>query len=261
MKMILNSIRYFIIITVISIGYAHAQGIINVQNGNINHFYEDFVVPGHGFPLKLERSYNSKSHYSGIFGHKWGSNFDMEFNVTPEGTVEITEFGGGFKTTFTSKGFTPKNIDEFVQKLWGRIPATSQSEQLKQDLKEDATLRHKLAAEHKISTPIPLNSILYANDRGPETVKKLKMPGAEGFEWIRTFADGTMEYFNDKGQLVRKEDGNKNYLKLSYNPTGQLTKIVDTTGRQILFDYTTVGKVQEVTNPLREKRAFKSYQQ
>ena len=60
-------IRYFMLVVIscgIGASAAYAQGRINVQNGNINHYYIDIQVPGHGYPLKLERSFNSKSTFA-----------------------------------------------------------------------------------------------------------------------------------------------------------------------------------------------------
>ncbi|MBI3019632.1 MAG: hypothetical protein HYY61_07075, partial [Deltaproteobacteria bacterium] len=163
-----NILKGLVITYVISIGYAHAQGVINVQNGNINLYFKDFSVPGHGYNLELERSFNSKSNFSGMFGHKWGSNFDTLFKVTPEGTVEITEYGGGFKTTFSPEKYSQKNVTEFINALYDKVPPASKSEKLKSSLKSDVEFRHKLAMEYKVIKPIDLGTKLIANDRGPE---------------------------------------------------------------------------------------------
>ncbi len=235
-----------------------AQGVINVQNGNINHSYQDFSVPGHGYSLTLERSFNSMSRYEGLFGNKWGSNFDTLFQVTPEGTVEITEFGGGFKTTFTPKDFGQKNIESFIEKLYEKIPPAAKSETLKASLMKDAKLRHKLAREHKIINDIAWNTKLFSNDRGPETLEKVKSSNGMT-SWLRTFGDGKKELFNDRGLLVRREDTNKNYLKLDYDKEDRLVKISDTTGRQMIFAYDAKlpKKVASVTSPLGQKCLFK----
>ncbi|HBQ21741.1 MAG TPA: hypothetical protein DD708_07390 [Deltaproteobacteria bacterium] len=245
-----------LIISVILGGYAFGQGVINVQNGNINHFYQDFSVPGHGYTLTLERSFNSKSNFLGMFGHRWGSNFDVSFKETPEGTVEITEFGGGFKTTFAPKEYSLKDVNSFIDALYQKLPEASKTETLKLSLKNDPKLRHQLAWEHKMVKDIAWNSTLFANDRGPETLQKTKSKVGKTI-WVRTFADGKKELFNEKNQLIRREDANKNFLNLEYNKEGLLTKVSDVSGRQILFTYNTAKKVESVTSPLGKKCAFK----
>ncbi|OGQ15809.1 MAG: hypothetical protein A3B70_04455 [Deltaproteobacteria bacterium RIFCSPHIGHO2_02_FULL_40_11] len=235
---------------------AFGQGQINVQNGNINHYYQDFLVPGHGFALKVERSFNSKSGYLGMFGHKWGSNFDIDFEVTPEGTVEITEFGGGFKTTFTPQKYTKANIEKFVNDLWEKIPGTSKTPELKKSLLTDAKLRHKVATERKFVQEIAVGTPLFANDRGPEELKKAKTKAGE-ILWTRSFADGRQEIFNAKGLLVKMQDPNKNFVRLEYNAKNQLVKVVDTTGRRIALEYNTQGLVSEITSPLGQKCLYK----
>jgi len=238
-------------------GYAFSQAVINVQNGNVNHFYSDFEVPGHGFPLKLERSYNSKSTFVGMFGRKWGSNFDVTFTVAPEGLVEIREFGGGFITTFTKKGFSKKDIDKFVDRILKALVPARRTAKLKKSLKTDPAERRRIAKTKNIINKIPLGTKLHANDRGKESLKKTKKKGYKGYIWIRTFADGKQEYFNASGRLILRRDANNNFLKFAYNAKGRLIKVVDRIGRQIIFHYDTNHFVKSVISPLGKKCLYK----
>jgi len=248
MKRFLQMMISALFIYVISIGYAYSQGRINVQNGNISHFYQDFNVPGHGFPLKFDRSYNSLSKFQGLLGHRWGTEYDISFHTTPEGTVEITEFGGGFKTTFAPKGYSKKDVDKFIMKILNKLPPASRTAKLKTSLKTDTILRHKLAREHKVIVPINFDQALHANDRGPETLKKIKKRGTNKFTWVRGFTDGSKEHFNSKGELVRKVDTNGNYLKLDYKHN-LLTSVTDRNGRKISFFYDSNKKLKQIKTP------------
>lgn len=251
MKLVSKIGLSLIFIYAIAIGYAFGQGQINVQNGNINHFYQDFLIPGHGYALTLERSFNSLSKYNGRFGRKWGSNLDIDFKVTPEGTVEITEFGGGFKTTFSRQGYNQQEVEGFIEKVYAALPPASKTEKIRQSLKKDVPLRHKLAADYKVVVTIPEKTKLFANDRGPETLEKLAN------QWVRTFSDGKKEFFNAQGWLVRREDIHKNFLRLDYDANGQLVKVTDTTGRQTNFTYHPNRKVATVTTPTGKQCVYK----
>lgn len=244
-------------IYIISVSHAFGQGQINVQNGNINHFYQDFLIPGHGYALTLERSFNSLSRYNGKFGRKWGSNFDIDFNITPEGTVEITEFGGGFKTTFSREGYSQQDVERFIEKVYLALPPASRTEKIRQSLKKDIKLRHKLASDYKVSLVVSEGAKLFANDRGPETLEKIKKERADAPQWVRTFSDGKKEFFNTQGWLVRREDTNRNFLKLDYDSNGNLTKVTDTAGRQINFTYYPNKKIAAVTTPTGKQCLFK----
>ena len=251
-----NILKGLLITYVISIGYVSAQGGVNVQNGNINLYFKDFSVPGHGYNLELERSFNSKSNFYGMFGHKWGSNFNTLFTLTPEGTVEITEYGGGFKTTFAPEKYSQSDVTAFINAIYDKVPAASKSETLKNSLKSDVEFRHKLALEYKVTKPIGFGTKLFANDRGPEVLEKIKSKTGVT-QWMRTFADGKKEFFSERGLLIRKEDPNKNFLNLEYDPQGRLAKVTDLSGRQITFTYTAKGLVESVTNPLGKKCTYK----
>ena len=253
-------IRYFTFVVIgcgIGTGTAYAQGRINVQNGNINHYYIDIQIPSHGYPLKLERSFNSKSTFNGMFGHKWGSNFETTFTVTPEGLVEISEFGDGFKTTFAPKTYSQKELDAFMQSLLNKLPPASRTAKIKESLLTDALFRRKLAKEHNLTVDIPLQTALYANDRGPETLLKTTKSGDSSFIWIRSFAGDKQEVFNHKGQLIRRQDPNGNFLNLSYDTQGRLFKVVDRFGRQMTFSYHPNKKVAAVTSPAGKTCVYK----
>jgi len=48
---------------------------VSLKNGNFFTGSKDIVYPG-GFEPKVERVYNSKTSYKGVFGNGWGNRFD-----------------------------------------------------------------------------------------------------------------------------------------------------------------------------------------
>jgi hypothetical protein len=51
---------------------------VNTYNGNFYTQDTDFTIDGRGLPITVNRTYNSRSNESGIFGFGWSSNFDIE---------------------------------------------------------------------------------------------------------------------------------------------------------------------------------------
>src|SRR2546421_237593 len=77
---------------------------VSLKNGNFNIGFTDIAYPG-GFEPKIERVYNSKASFRGIFGNGWGSEFEVFLEIDPDGTVTVHEYGGG-----ADNRFVPANL-------------------------------------------------------------------------------------------------------------------------------------------------------
>ena len=47
---------------------ANAFAVVDMKNANFANSWVDLEVPGSGYDLKINRTYNSKSNFDGIFG-------------------------------------------------------------------------------------------------------------------------------------------------------------------------------------------------
>src|SRR5438270_13920159 len=88
---------------------APAMANVSIKNGNFFIGYTDIVYPG-GFEPKVERVYNSKSPYRGIFGYGWGSEYEVRLSVMADGSVVVHEYGGGADNRFSPRSFNPKEL-------------------------------------------------------------------------------------------------------------------------------------------------------
>src|SRR5437588_807155 len=78
---------------------------VSIRNGNYFIGYTDIVYPG-GFEPKVERVYNSKSAFRGMFGWGWGNEFEVKLSVSADGGVVVHEFGGGADNRFNPRAFS-----------------------------------------------------------------------------------------------------------------------------------------------------------
>src|SRR4051812_6430939 len=81
---------------------AHAN--VSLKNGNFFIGYTDIIYPG-GFEPKIERVYNSKTPYNGIFGWGWGNEYEVYLTVSADGSVVVHEYGGGAENRFSPIAF------------------------------------------------------------------------------------------------------------------------------------------------------------
>src|SRR3989338_182321 len=93
---------------------AHAN--VSLKNGNFFIGYKDVVYPG-GFEPKIERIYNSKTPFNGIFGRGWGTEYEAYLSVSADGSVVVHEYGGGAENRFSPVAFRAAELDKAVEMI------------------------------------------------------------------------------------------------------------------------------------------------
>src|SRR3954471_5566197 len=86
------------------LGSQLASANVSLKNGNFFVGYTDIIYPG-GFEPKIERVYNSKTPFSGMFGWGWGNEYEVYLKVLADGSVLVHEYGGGAENRFSPVGF------------------------------------------------------------------------------------------------------------------------------------------------------------
>lgn len=188
-------------------------------------------------PIEIRAAYNSYSASSSIFGKKWTFNHNIRVREAVT-HFEVIE-GDGFVNKYTRE----KNLEEATNALVEKIIIAVKKEDAKnkaykddehykkltEKLKNDKVLREEQARQ-LISVARPLGAaVYYSLARGQSELEK-KADGS--FE--RRFQNGSKEVFNKKGQIVRSEDRNKNYLNYVYQ-SDDLNRINDMCGRSVGF--------------------------
>ncbi len=226
-----------------------AHAVVDMKNANYNNSWIDIIAPGSGYDLRITRSYNSRSLYSGLFGFGWNSDLETSLTPTPEGNIKLTEFGGGAEIIFAQQGYGKKEIQKSVQEIISKIKSTQPGKydakylaSLSEQLIEDTDMRAKYARQFGISSPIKPGATFYANGREVETIVHNKT------YYTRTMGDGSSMRFSLQGQLIAIYDKNGNYLKFIYEKN-QIRELVDNNGRKLSFKFYPNGKVKSITGP------------
>src|SRR3954471_1588599 len=119
---------------------------VSIKNGNFFIGYTDIIYPG-GFEPKLERVYNSKTPFKGMFGWGWGNEYEVFLTVSADGSVVVHEYGGGAENRFSPVASNGAELDKAVNAISAtaeKIGAVGSKDQLagyKQKLKSDAGFR------------------------------------------------------------------------------------------------------------------------
>ena len=136
---------FFLPLTILAIIDTRSAGYTKVQ--------EDFRASGSGFELKVERAYNSRSLYNGIFGYGWCSNFETRLDTLPGNIIRGVECGGGMEIIYRPKN-QGLNIVKQVSSILAEVKKRKKVDKntlaaLEKDLKQSQTLRNDFLTQFK----------------------------------------------------------------------------------------------------------------
>lgn len=238
-------------------------GVVDTRSAGYSKTFVDYESKGSGLPLSIVRTYGSRSLFNGIFGFGWCSNLETRVSKLPDGSLKVVECGGGMEIAYHLKGQLP-DIPLQVQCIMKgikkkRVGLAGQSlKKLEKDLLQSSTLREDFlqalgddksdkACWHK--EPKTGNKY-YARGRVKEYIVVTSK------SYIRYLPDGTKEYFNKQGRLV-KISSRQSKIEIDWSHP-QRIKMRDERGRQLTLYLNKSGKVK--TAKLGKKRVVGSYQ-
>lgn len=213
-------------------------GIIDMKDANYAETWTDIDLGGPGYVLKVERTYNSRSIYDGIFGFGWCSDFETKIEITPDSKIKVIECGGGLEITYESKESKSKDSSALINQMVAKVKADKKDsglkdqyfENLKSELATNEYLREALANELGFKGSIAQGKTYDSVGRGSEKI----IVQAKAYK--RILADGTYQSFDSKGRLIAIYDKANNFIKLNY-VKDKLVSVIDNKARRLDFKY------------------------
>ncbi len=233
------------------------QAVVDMKNANYSDSWMDLSFNGSGYALRVQRFYNSRSIFSGIFGFGWCSDFETNIEKTAEGRLKLVECGAGQETIYSPTKFDAKSMDRLIDQLIAHYkkstPGATETgaTTLREQLRNSADLRNEWAKHAGLAVPDVKKNVVYSADN--LEVEKIVF---DGTNYVRSLADGTAERFDANGRLVLMNDKNGNNLKLAYSGE-TLREIVDNTGKKLTFTFNANKRVKDITGPGGAKAEYK----
>lgn len=223
--------------------------IVDMKTANYSQTWTDIDVPSaaNQFKLKVDRTYNSRSLFDGVFGFGWCSDFETRLEITPEGNIRLIECGSGQETVYMPLEFNRKDIDKTIEQI---LPKLRQAQNMDEkaikvaqvEMVANHRLRAKYASDFKIKV-LPKEGMQYfANGREVE-----KFVFSKNI-YTRTLVSGTQMRFNATGRMTHLYDATGNFLRFEYDKD-QVREVVDNNGRKLSFKYYNNKKVKSITGP------------
>lgn len=235
----------------------------HVAPGNGNYFVSftdiEHDAPPTAFMLKVQRTYNSRSQFGGLFGYGWGTDYEAYLIPGADGSVVIQESGAGDKTRFSPASFSKadltKQVDRLVEAYGKKNPGTRSSD-LREKLLNNADERDELSRSLGIFPELAAGTKLFSTQRGDKQTLSVHKVGS-GIGYLREFADGRRELFNAKVDVVDQgtDSAKQRVLKGVY----KVSQVSDPARKaQIFYEYDKKGRLQGVTDKKSQALHFRT---
>jgi YD repeat-containing protein len=221
---------------------------VSLKNGNFSSDRNDISFSG-GLEPGIDRVYNSKTWFKGIFGWGWGTQYEVHLAVQGDGTVVVHEYGGGADNIFTPSSLAPEDLidNEHAMvksaSLHGLIPGDLSPGEYEARLGADPAFRHsewdRLVQANAIKPrDLSIGMRLTSMRFNYQYIEKTSTG------YTRTFDGGKKEDFDTSGKLIGIADANNNSVALSYDERHHLKRLQDNFGRAIDLHVNAQGLVE-----------------
>ena len=250
-----------LLFTVMTISTAYARADVSLRNGNFFVAFKDLAYPG-GLEPKIERIYNSKSDFVGIFGYSWGTEYETHLAVDPDGSVVVSEFGGGANNRFAAKNYSAKDLETGVNQLVeaakkaGIVATAKELDNYRKRLATDFEFRAKQYSIFVNKGTVPRKSVVEGTQFTSTNYQYQYITKVKG-GYVRVLEAGVVQKFNEAGKLVQLSDRNKNFINFSYDKNNHLVQLVDSQNRKMNLSYNQQNLVEKITGESGKHADFK----
>ena len=240
---------FALVVALLPFAVRPAPAEVSLKNGNFFTGSKDIVFSG-GFELKIERVYNSKTAFKGIFGYGWGNEYEVYLEVGGDGAVIVHEYGGGAENRFDSPTMSADEIAGAADKIAAVAKAQSDisGEQglsdYRQRLINDASFREDEWQKY-IKKGLLQPRALATGTRLTSNRFSYQYITVQHDGYRRDFDNGRTEFYRKDGKLRQISDKNGNFITFSYDVPGQIT-IRDDSNRSLILTFNERGLVTRI---------------
>lgn len=232
-----------------------SHALVDMKNANFSDYWVDIIIPGKKTNLRVDRTYNSRSLFSGIFGFGWCSQFESRLDITMEGNVLLNDClstGLIYYPSNQNKKLMATSSKKIVALLKKKYPKKSAKyfTALKSKMMRNSKILGQYAGEVGYRIAPTKGTLFYANGN---TIDKIIFNGSH---YIRTLPDKSRQKYSASGRLLTIYDTKNNSIKLSYSGK-KLTQISNNEGLKVTLTYDLNNRLKKIIGP---KKVNASYQ-
>jgi YD repeat-containing protein len=229
-----------------------AVAIVNMQNCNFSDTWTDVALPlGTDLSFNIQRTYNSRSNYDGMFGYGWCSDWETSLITGQQGEITIVHGGAGMEETFFPDRSAP-----------GRYYNEDRSESLEKKGQGYEWQTYIALREQKNpgECPLPHPAVKVYDEFGRlVTIRILDVGNIQitytGFRreirQIRLPTDDVLTFhYCSNGKIIHIViNDNKNEVHYRYSLSGDLIEVKNTWGNTYLYNYDDYHKLTKIDYP------------
>ncbi len=227
----------------------NSQAVVNMRNGSYTESWVDFVDPQDGYEIKIQRFYSSRSLFDGLFGYGWCSAIETRLEILSDGTLDLTECGGGLKVTYYPGSFDFRSPEKTSNTIITKLKAGHKIKEkdagkFKTELMSNTKMRFEYAMRLGLSNAGKKNNgknVFQSQAKGMENIT------FDGYFYQRKKFDGVVEKFNRKGRPIKITNAMGAFIKLEYKGN-KLSYLTDNKGRRLNFSYNQSGRLKRIYN-------------
>ena len=215
-----------------------APALMDTKNGNYTKTFVDISFPGAGLPFKVERTYNSRSLYRGLFGYGWCSNLETRIDVLPDNTLNLVECGGGREIPYVSRQ-AAGNKEGMIQQIMAEVRkkkglSKKYIAKVERDLRQSSLLQSELIRAFGLKGKVQKGQTYSAVGRQNETIVM------KNNKYVRRMANGEVQTLDLQGRLVRISNKLGHWVNIQ-RKKGKISKIMNNKGKSLRFSYNKDG--------------------
>ncbi len=222
---------------------------VKLENGNFFVGFTDATAPG-GLEMAVERVYNSKTDFRGMFGSGWGTTDEAFITIRDDGSVIVHEYGGGAENVFEPTASNRRPLPDIEDQIMAAAERSGMfADQRAKDAYRATLDEHhaeewtKLQSAGLLPVPhLPPGASFVSGRFSHQTVTRT----ADGY--VRRLDDGKVETFDLDGHMRKLADANGNFITFAYDARGRLSTMTDNFGHIFTFVINDAGLVTRLTD-------------
>ena len=225
--------------------------LVNMKNASYSEKWVDIILPGKGYDFRIERFYNSRSLFIGLFGFGWCSDIETKLEIRTDGRLVLTECGGGLEIVYYPQKFDKRSmtrtIDQIIKKHRKKNRSISQKDikKLRSYLTSNTRQRFEMAKAYGLINGVEIRTKKNTFKPNGKSIEQIYFDGSN---YTRKRPNGTTQKFNAKGNLIQETDLKGNFIQIGYNSHNKISSIRDNNGRSLSFAYKPNQELEKIYN-------------
>jgi hypothetical protein len=156
---------------------ASTTATVDMRNANYNDTwkdqFEDPLKPGNTLPFEIQRTYNSRTLFQGLFGFAWCTDFETTLVPMWDGSLVLTDCGAGAETVLHRERPTILSTQSLISRILAAVQrrnpdwSAAKLKETREQLEIDSDLREEFAKQLSLrGETLPGR---YVNDTGDIT--------------------------------------------------------------------------------------------